>query len=580
MAWALLISCVGFARTSLANIVLDPRFFIKRKINVFGIGQNKINKTMKRIFTFLSLLLLIGLSDSYSQIPTNGLIAWYPFNGNANDSSGHNNNGVITGAIPTADRFGHQGKALLFNGNNQYVSVANNVWSDSLTLSAWINANDFGSTNPQTAGRVIIFKAPNTGYNCDYSLSVGYDQNSQARVSFNFGQGSTQYTSITGNIVLQTNQWYLVTATRANGISKIYINGVMDVSTTYSYTPYNQNFNLLLGMSVNANQSFSGALDELRIYNRALSVQEILNIYNEQLAKALLAWYPCDNNALDFSGNNYNGTLSGPIGTNDRFNQSNKALMFNGNGQYINVPYNVWGSNLTLSAWFYANDYGSTNPMDAGKLIFFKAPNTGYYQDYALCVGYQNTNAKASFTFGQGSSQFVTLLSNTVLQTNQWYLLTTTRENGEAKMYINGVLDNSTTYSFIPTNQNFSLTIGMSNANVQSFNGKLDELLIYNYALTTGQIDSLYHLQSYSINNYDLNNTIRIYPNPTTEKLTIETSLNTKQSVEITNLLGETLYISTINKKKTIDFSSYPKGIYILKLNTDKGTIVRKFVKE
>ncbi len=73
---------------------------------------------------------------------------------------------------------------------------------------------------------------------------------------------------------------------------------------------------------------------------------------------------------------------------------------------------------------------------------------------------------------------------------------------------------------------------------------------------------------------------IRIYPNPAKDKLTIETNLNSKISYVIENLLGQKIYSSFVTNKATIDVSFYPKGIYILKLNTDKGIVIKKFVKE
>ena len=535
-------------------------------------------KKMKRIFTILIMLSIFGLSSVFAQIPTNGLIAWYPFDGNALDASGNNNNGVIYGPVSTTDRFDRPNHALLFSGNNQYVSVVNNVWSDSLTISAWFYANDFGGTG-NLGGKAIFFKAPNTGYNIDYDLGVGYDASSNARAFFNFGQNSSQYVGLLSNTILQTNQWYLITATRANGVAKIYINGNLDATTTYSFTPVNQNFNLTLGMSNNSFQSFSGKLDELRIYNRALNLQEITNIYNEQPA-CLLAWYPFDGNVNDSSGNSYNGAINGATPTTDRFNHPNKALLFNGNGQYINVPYDIWSNSLTLSAWFYANDFGGTGNL-GGKAIFFKAPNTGYNIDYDLGVGYDaSSNARAFFNFGQGSSQYVGLLSNTILQASQWYLLTATRENGVAKLYTNGNLDATTTYSFTPYNQNFNLILGMSNNSFQSFSGKLDDLRIYNCALDIGQIDSLYNDQSYSINAFDMDKSFKIYPNPTTDKLTIELNSNINQSLEIVNLIGQTVFTTNIIKKATINTSAFANGVYILKISSDKETVVRKFVKE
>ena len=77
-------------------------------------------------------------------------------------------------------------------------------------------------------------------------------------------------------------------------------------------------------------------------------------------------------------------------------------------------------------------------------------------------------------------------------------------------------------------------------------------------------------------NNYQLS----IYPNPTKENLTIETNANQEQRLEILNLIGQTVYTSIINKKAIINTSAFARGVYILKLSSDKETVVRKFVKE
>ncbi len=73
---------------------------------------------------------------------------------------------------------------------------------------------------------------------------------------------------------------------------------------------------------------------------------------------------------------------------------------------------------------------------------------------------------------------------------------------------------------------------------------------------------------------------IKIYPNPTSNNLTIETNSNTKQNIEIVNLLGQSLYTSYINNITTIDVSAFAKGVYIIKLNTDMGIVVKKFIKQ
>ncbi|MGK5094527.1 hypothetical protein WDW89_21250 [Deltaproteobacteria bacterium TL4] len=78
-----------------------------------------------------------------NSIPTNGLVAYYPFNGNANDESGNGNNGTVIGATLTADRHGRANKAYSFDGVNDYLSASgSNVWNfgtASFTISFWVN---------------------------------------------------------------------------------------------------------------------------------------------------------------------------------------------------------------------------------------------------------------------------------------------------------------------------------------------------------------------------------------------------------------------------------------------------------
>ena len=77
-----------------------------------------------------------------------------------------------------------------------------------------------------------------------------------------------------------------------------------------------------------------------------------------------------------------------------------------------------------------------------------------------------------------------------------------------------------------------------------------------------------------------INNNISIYPNPTKDNLTIETNANQEQRLEILNLFGQTVYTNSINKKAVVNTSAFANGVYILKIYSDKETIVRKFIKE
>ncbi len=105
---------------------------------------------MKKITSSVLLFLLSSLL--FSQVPTNGLMAWYKFNGNAGDSSGNGNHGtVIGGSSLTADRFNNSNAAYQFNGTSQYIQINSNPTispANAITINAWIypetNSNQWG----------------------------------------------------------------------------------------------------------------------------------------------------------------------------------------------------------------------------------------------------------------------------------------------------------------------------------------------------------------------------------------------------------------------------------------------------
>ena len=82
-----------------------------------------------------------------SYVPTNGLVGWWPFNGNANDESGNGNNGMVNGATLTSDRCGNISSAYFLDGINDYIEVIDNNSLDingDISISVWINLSAFG----------------------------------------------------------------------------------------------------------------------------------------------------------------------------------------------------------------------------------------------------------------------------------------------------------------------------------------------------------------------------------------------------------------------------------------------------
>jgi hypothetical protein len=206
-------------------------------------------------------------------LPTRGLVACYPFNGNANDESGHGNNGNVHGGVTsTSDRFGNPNKAYSFNGIDGYIRVKRStslMFYSGMSISLWFQPMEFAKTQD-----MVSQWADNSGPDRGYCVDVG-DQ----EVSCNILSNSNLLYYAVPNFA---NRWYSVVVTWNGSVSTLYLDGAQVTSRPTSGTFTNQNTPLGLGADLNPVESFfHGKLDDVRIYNRALSSVEIQRLYHE-----------------------------------------------------------------------------------------------------------------------------------------------------------------------------------------------------------------------------------------------------------------------------------------------------------
>jgi hypothetical protein len=230
--------------------------------------------------TVSMLTLAIGLAvNGYSQsFLTNGLVAYYPFNGNANDASGNGNNGTAHGATLTTDRFGYTNQAYSLNGTSAYILVpnapANNVAAQ-FTISFWMNPKP-GYGTPFQNNIPIVCKWGGGGAG-NASYEVGVTSMGQLYVAM---CDPTQTTQATDTSVTTTGVWHQVILVRDGAGFHLYRDNALLFSTNSLVQPqpsvYNLNFG---GGDVGDSAYYGGGLDDIRIYNRALSASEIQQLY-------------------------------------------------------------------------------------------------------------------------------------------------------------------------------------------------------------------------------------------------------------------------------------------------------------
>jgi hypothetical protein len=208
------------------------------------------------------------------------LVAYYNFNnGNLNDSSGNGNNISFNNAVVTSDRFGRAGNAYKFTGG-EYMVVPNSVTLNpsQITLMAIVRFD--GYYTGSAWGNEILMKGPSDPASGIYGLrahplsfdySMALDTTTEMFTGF-YGDGGNAAISAP-SFLIHGGDWNTVIYTYDGFVSKLYVNGELKITQTCPFG-YNVNSNdLYIGKTENPSfpYNFTGAIDEIRIYSKALS---------------------------------------------------------------------------------------------------------------------------------------------------------------------------------------------------------------------------------------------------------------------------------------------------------------------
>ncbi len=467
------------------ELIIGEEFYTSATINEaetpltigYTIGTNNNNDPLNTHLNGCIDDLILYNSVVMPQPGIEGLVAYYPFNGNANDESGNGNDGIVNGATLTTDRFGNENSAYSFDGGDDYIHIPysedfNFDPSGQFTLVAWAN------TNVLDVSHHIITKAPsNTVW--DYGLTI--DNNNL----YLFGHHSQHEAYSTTQA--QTNSWHMVVGVYDNANWKIYIDGVLENDNTASSITQSSG-GIAIGRKGETELGyFNGKIDDVSIYSIVLSQFEIDSIYHEDnwpIVDGLVAHYPFNSNANDESGNGNDGTVNGATLTTDRFGNENSAYSFDGVDDYIHIPYSE-DFNFDPSGQFTLVAWTNTNVLDVSHHIVTKAPSNTVW-DYGLTIDNNNL-----YLFGHHANHEAYSTTQAVI--NSWHLVVGVYGNSNWKIYIDGVLETDNTATSI-TQSSGGIAIGRKGeTGLGYFNGKIDDVSIYNIALSQYEIDSIYH---------------------------------------------------------------------------------------
>ena len=531
----------------------------------YAVIAASIKKTIiGRKTKFLIAALLIATSSAFAQVPsyvpTNGLVGWWPFNNNANDESGNGNNGTVNGATLASDRNSNANAAYNFDGNADYILIpnSNSLNPSQISISVWIFAN-------QNNGGIIEKSNPTNANEFGYSIGHQDVWCLQRGLKTFIGNGICNNTSysppnpcantlpvsngIWGPVNAVSNgQWQFITMTiDTNKTINQYINGVLNYSgqvLTNLISCNSVNSTLRFGTHWNNDPEwFNGKLDDIGIWNRALTQQEITNLYNAQSC-----------------------TGTGSI-------TADGPTTFCA-GNYVNLTSDVVGGT-------YQWKKNGVNVTSNGTSRTYKATATGSYTCVATCNGTAltsnaiqvttKTNAFASVT-ASGATSFCAGDSVTLNCTNlgsnysvQWYRTNISMENATNYSL---VVKQPGTYKVVTKN----LTTGCSRISGSAITTNVNCRIAGD--VTSGTvIQENTNVDSRFIDN-ELSQGVHIFPNPNGGVFSFNyDGEETGDAVlQIINNMGQSIYQSRLTIPEggfTQDLQlgdNISKGIYIVRL--------------
>jgi hypothetical protein len=412
----------------------------------------------------------------------------------AYDQTSYGRNGTNSNvALDTANpRVGKIDGAYTFDGSSSSVTLPY-VNNDQFAVAAWFYRTRTGTVNEP------IFSAFDINAQQGYELSFG----SWNPGTLNFhlvtqtGGGVKTFESMGASV--PSNQWVHLVGTydKTTGLQSLYINGVL--ANSWSHPAGNTVVPLTthspsIGYSTFNDCHFQGKIDDVKIYTRPLTADEVDRDYQNG---AMVAYWKLDE------------TAGGPVldsrGTSDGVNNGASiaqpgrvryAYSFDNTDDYVYTPYNMTTDQLTVSAWFYRTNDNTGDPIYSA--FHYDGGNSQLDAGYELSFAHWQPSRLCFHLVTQtgGVRTWDYINTSTFFSLNQWHYVVGTydKTTGLQTLYVDGAweADNSgsprTAGSTVVPPESVSPTIGQSSFGSTDFDGKIDDVRIYDQPLTADEV--------------------------------------------------------------------------------------------
>jgi hypothetical protein len=403
-----------------------------------------------------------GSGDLQPSEPESDLVAVYLLDGNASDESGNNLHGLIHGPLPGTNRFGEEGMALFFDGEDDYVQLPSLELGSAYTLSVWVRP-------AEEKGGGYFNVLSNNG-----EPVWGVREGNLQQYFFGRVEGSA----------VERHAWSHLVLVRDGDFHTLYKNGQLDASAK---VPADNDLFSVIGAylptaeALDDREPFHGSIDDLLVWNRAMPVAEVAELHKMEshgLDLGLIRFYPLDGNALEELDLQDNGVIHGTEPGPNRFGEEGMALRFDGDDDYVELPPLELGSRYTLSVWVLpAEEKGS-----------------GYFNILS-------NNGEPVWGVREGNLQqyFFGRVEGSAVERHVWTHLVLVRNGDSHNLYMNGDLDET---AFIEAGADVFSVIGAYLPTAEAlddrkpFHGSIDDLFVWDRALTPSEVTVLYEYES------------------------------------------------------------------------------------
>ena len=537
----------------------DLAISTKAEAGEYKIGVNSIVVITMDVAVGNGILTNVTAENNFTHLSLNdsSLVLYMPFDA---ESSVYQTNRWVAGKM---------GNGLSFDGSTQYATIGRPAQLDSLattTWCAWVKR----TTDSGQWEQVMQEAVDSSGAKSNFRIAIA----STDVASVGMAVAGTQK-GVTGTTAITTGNWFYICGDYNGTKVNLYVNGVSE-GTPESATgtistmvyPFYLGRNLISGIMY---YNFNGVLDEVKIWNSTRSPTEILNIYGNESTGVydpnmntanLVVNLPLNETSnagfqdisssglngsimpsitkfYDYSSNNFDGTVVGSAFTTR--GEYGQGVGMDGATDSLNIADNnaldITGA-LTISFWMKVSAYPSAGTQG---LIFEKWCNwgvTGCGAGYPYVVRLSETGTIAFLEYNGGS---VSVVTSSVIPKDTWVHFTAMRNSTSMVTYINGAYDKIALSGGYGTANANPLWIGSRGGGANTFyRGNLDEVMIYNRALSSTEISAIYNNQSarfYPAGTQDIRN-INLSTNGNENFVNVslqscQTLLNTKLSAQI-----------------------------------------------